>query len=125
MLDKHSRDNLAKAGSHTCSDRTHTLSDGNHTLSDRTAHSRRSDRNAPSIGTLVGRGALAGLVAGVAMDTFGQVVRLLRGGREAAGAAAGAHRGGRGAQPPQAKGRAEEDAAVHVGTAAYRLLTGA
>lgn len=45
-------------------------------------------------------------------------------GREASGAAPGRNRTGRGVQPPQADGRAEDDATVRVGTVAYRALTG-
>ena len=71
------------------------------------------------------QGAIAGVAAGLAMDLFARAARSIGGGREAPGAAPGTHRDGRGAQPPQAKSRAEDDAAVRVGSAAYRLATGA
>jgi hypothetical protein len=44
-------------------------------------------------------------------------------GREADGAAPGNDRAGRGVQPAQAEGRAEQDATVRVETNAYRALT--
>jgi hypothetical protein len=57
------------------------------------------------------------------MNMFGRAMNAVNG-REAEGAAPGADRHGRGAQPPQAVGRAEDDAAVRTGSMAYRGLTG-
>jgi uncharacterized membrane protein YagU involved in acid resistance len=50
-------------------------------------------------------------------------VNSTKNGREAEGAAPGDDRVGRGVQPPQAIGTADEDAAVRAGTVAYRTLT--
>jgi hypothetical protein len=69
-------------------------------------------------------GCAAGLLAGLVMNLFLRTVTGARGGREAAGAAPGDDRVGRGAQPPQAKGRAQDDATVRLGTLAYSALTG-
>ena len=71
--------------------------------------------------TAIGVGA--GLLGGFAMNLFARAVNNASHGREAEGAAPGADRIGRGMQPPQAEGRAEQDAAVRVGTAAYRAIT--
>jgi hypothetical protein len=65
----------------------------------------------------------AGLVAGFAMNLFARGVLAVNGGREARGAAPGGDRVGRGAQPPQARGTTEEDAAIRVGATAYRAVT--
>jgi putative membrane protein len=69
-------------------------------------------------------GFVAGLAASFAMDMFALLVRAGNHGREAAGAAPGADRNGRGAQPPQAKGNAADDAAVRSGSAVYQAVTG-
>lgn len=69
-------------------------------------------------------GFAGGLLGAFAMNTFGRAVLASRNGREAAGAAPGADRLGRGVQPPQAEGLAEDDATVRVGTLAYRAVTG-
>jgi uncharacterized membrane protein YagU involved in acid resistance len=69
-------------------------------------------------------GLAAGCVAGLAMNMFAGLVSALTRGHEGSGAAPGADRVGRGMQPPQAVGRAEQDAAVRVGSAGYYLATG-
>jgi putative membrane protein len=84
----------------------------------------RKDQRVRTVFSLAIRGAVAGLAAGWAMDTFARVARAVRGGREARGAAPGVERDGRGAQPPQAMGSTDQDAAVRVGSAAYELLIG-
>jgi uncharacterized membrane protein YagU involved in acid resistance len=68
-------------------------------------------------------GAISGIVAAMAMDVF---TRLVQGSdhREAAGATPGRQRDGRGAQPAQAEGSAEQDATVKIGTAAFRSVAG-
>jgi uncharacterized membrane protein YagU involved in acid resistance len=69
-------------------------------------------------------GLTAGLLGALTMNLFARVVRRRNGGREAEGAAPGINRDGRGAQPPQAIARADDDAAVRVGRTAYRTVTG-
>ena len=69
-------------------------------------------------------GVAGGIAGGLAMDLFAAAVTAATGGREADGAAPGADRVGRGMQPPQARGAAEEDAATRIGTIAYRGVTG-
>ena len=69
-------------------------------------------------------GLTAGLLGGLAMNTFTRVVSNATHGQEASGVAPGAKRVGRGMQPPQAKIDAESDAAVHVGRLGYRAVTG-
>lgn len=70
-------------------------------------------------------GVLGGLAGGLTMNLFARVARAARDeNREAAGAAPGLDRDGRGAQPPQARGRTEDDAAVKTGTLAYKAATG-
>ena len=69
-------------------------------------------------------GFAGGLLGAVAMNLFSRAVSAARNGREATGAAPGYDRVGRGVQPPQADGAAEDDATVRVGTAAYRAVTG-
>jgi putative membrane protein len=69
-------------------------------------------------------GFVGGLLGAAAMNLFSRAVSSARNGREATGAAPGYDRVGRGVQPPQADGAAEEDATVRVGTAAYRAVTG-
>src|SRR4051794_1142697 len=68
-------------------------------------------------------GIAGGLLASVAMNVFARALTAARG-READGAAPGADRHGRGVQPPQAEGAAEDDAAVRAGATAYRAVTG-
>ena len=68
-------------------------------------------------------GVASGLVGAFTMNVFARAVNSLTAGREADGAAPGVDRVGRGMQPPQANGRAEQDAAVRVGTTAYRAIT--
>lgn len=69
-------------------------------------------------------GFAGGLLGGLAMNLFARAVTAAANGREATGAAPGHDRLGRGVQPPQADGPAEDDATVRVGTAAYGALTG-
>src|SRR3954467_14154131 len=70
--------------------------------------------------------ALIGLTGGVlgslAMNVYSRVVRSANDGAEGRGTAPGSERDGRGMQPAQAEGRAEQDAAVRVGAAAYRTV---
>jgi hypothetical protein len=65
-----------------------------------------------------------GLLGSFAMNQFARVVSDGGTRREAEGAAPGGDRVGRGVQPPQAEGRAEEDATVQSSAAAYRAITG-
>ena len=58
------------------------------------------------------------------MNAFTRVVSEATGGREAEGVAPGPMRVGRGMQPPQAEGRAEDDAAVRLASTAYKTATG-
>lgn len=58
------------------------------------------------------------------MNAFTRVVSAVTRGREAKGVAPGSDRVGRGMQPPQARGRADDDAAVRSATAIYRAATG-
>ena len=74
-----------------------------------------------SMATTIVLGCGAGLIAGLAMNRFAWLVNATRG-CEAPGATNGRPRTGRGMQPPQALTRAEDDAAVQVGTAAARLI---
>jgi hypothetical protein len=67
-------------------------------------------------------GLAAGIAGGFTMNLFSRVVVGALG-READGAAPGADRVGRGAQPPQALGNADHDAAVLAGSAVYRTVT--
>jgi hypothetical protein len=69
-------------------------------------------------------GFAAGCVAGFAMNTYGRLITVLTHGHEGSGAAPGTDRVGRGMQPPQAVSRAEQDAAVRIGSAGYGLATG-
>lgn len=69
-------------------------------------------------------GFAGGLLAGFAMNTFARAVNAMSDGTEATGAAPGSDRVGRGAQPPQAAGPADDDAAVRVARIASRALTG-
>ena len=68
-------------------------------------------------------GIAGGLAGGLAMNLFSRAV-VAAAGREAPDAAPGPDRVGRGMQPPQAQGRAEDDAAVRTGAAAVRVVTG-
>jgi uncharacterized membrane protein YagU involved in acid resistance len=58
------------------------------------------------------------------MNLYARAVRAINHGREAAGAAPGSNRNGRGMQPPQADQLADQDAAVRVGATAYRAASG-
>jgi putative membrane protein len=69
-------------------------------------------------------GVVAGLAGALAMNLYARGVRSIMGGREAAGAAPGPQRDGRGMQPPQADTTADDDGAVRAGRAGYRMVTG-
>jgi uncharacterized membrane protein YagU involved in acid resistance len=70
-------------------------------------------------------GAVSGIVAAMAMDSFSRCVRAMNGGRrEAPGATPGAGRDAKGAQAAQATASADQDATVKVGTAAFRSVAG-
>ena len=69
-------------------------------------------------------GFAGGIAGSLAMNLLVRAVGAARGGREAAAAAPGADRTGRGVQPPQAETVADDDATVRVGTTAYRAVTG-
>lgn len=69
-------------------------------------------------------GLAGGLLGALAMNLYARAIRISKHGLEAAGAAPGQDRNGRGMQPPQARTRAEEDSAVKAGSAVYRSLTG-
>lgn len=69
-------------------------------------------------------GLAGGLLGALAMNVFARAARARNDGLEARGAAPGSDRDGRGMQPPQARTRADQDAAVQAGTALYRSLTG-
>ena len=69
-------------------------------------------------------GLAGGLLGALAMNLYARAIRAGNHGIEAEGAAPGRDRDGRGMQPPQACIRAEEDAAVQVGSEVYRWLTG-
>ena len=58
------------------------------------------------------------------MNTYARVISAGTGGKEVPGAAPGRDRLGRGMQPPQSEGCAHEDAAIRVGSAVYRVVTG-
>jgi hypothetical protein len=73
---------------------------------------------------MVALGIAGGLLGGLAMNTFARAVAWATGGHEADGAAPGRDRLGRGMQPPQSDGRADDDAAVRVGSGVYRAATG-
>jgi uncharacterized membrane protein YagU involved in acid resistance len=68
-------------------------------------------------------GAVSGIVAAMAMDTFSRLMQRADG-REAEGAAPGPDREAKGVQPAQAKGSAGQDATVQVGTAAFKAVAG-
>jgi uncharacterized protein DUF1440 len=69
-------------------------------------------------------GFTGGVLGSLAMNMYARVARAANQGREADGATAGADRDGRGMQPAQAEDRAEKDAAVRVGSAAYQTVVG-
>jgi uncharacterized membrane protein YagU involved in acid resistance len=69
-------------------------------------------------------GLAGGLLGALAMNLFARAVRIGNHGLEAAGAAPGHDRDGRGMQPPQAEQCADQDAAVKAGTVAYRAVAG-
>jgi uncharacterized membrane protein YagU involved in acid resistance len=69
-------------------------------------------------------GAAGGVLGARAMNLYAHGVRSINHGREAAGAAPGTDRDGRGMQPPQAQHRADQDAAVRIAAAAYRAVSG-
>jgi hypothetical protein len=69
-------------------------------------------------------GFAGGLLGAFAMNTFARAVNVIGDHNEGTGAAPGRNRVGRGVQPPQADGGADDDAAVRVATIASRALTG-
>jgi uncharacterized membrane protein YagU involved in acid resistance len=69
-------------------------------------------------------GAVSGIVAAMAMDTFARLMRGVNGGAEAPGATPGGERDAKGAQPAQAQGSGGEDATVKIGTAAFEAVAG-
>ena len=69
-------------------------------------------------------GFVGGLVGALAMNLFSRVVTAAGDGREGPGAAPGWDRVGRGVQPAQAEARADDDATIRVGNAAYQAVTG-
>jgi len=78
---------------------------------------------ATSYSRAVAVGVVGGLLGGLAMNAYARATAAATDGREAAGASPGTDRVGRGMQPPQADGRAENDAAVRVGSAVYTAVT--
>jgi hypothetical protein len=91
-------------------------------------HARRLPRDraaaAPGAATSTLAGALGGLAGSLAMNLFGRALLRVRGGREAPGAAPGADRTGRGVQPAQSEGSADEDATVRAASGLYRSVIG-
>jgi uncharacterized membrane protein YagU involved in acid resistance len=69
-------------------------------------------------------GAAGGVLGGLAMNVFTRLVSAATHGHEVKDAAPGRERVGRGMQPPQAEMSADDDAAVRVGSTAYKLTTG-
>jgi hypothetical protein len=63
------------------------------------------------------------LAGALAMNPFARAAQAMNEGHEAAGAAPGRHRDGRGVQPPQAEFNAEDDPVVRTGKIVYRALT--
>jgi uncharacterized membrane protein YagU involved in acid resistance len=86
--------------------------------------SDREARRSDALWTRARAGLVGGLLGALAMNVFARAVRAGNQGLEARGAAPGNDRDGRGMQPPQARTRADQDAAVEAGTAVYRSLTG-
>jgi putative membrane protein len=70
-------------------------------------------------------GLVGGVVGALAMNVFARAASAATHGHEASGAALGSDRVGRGVQPPQSDGPADDDAAVRVGTLAYRVTMSA
>lgn len=69
-------------------------------------------------------GLAGGIAASFAMNQFARMVTAGSTRREAEGAAPGGDRVGRGVQPPQAEGTADDDATVRSGSIAYRAIAG-
>lgn len=84
----------------------------------------RGPQRSPSPAAGAAIGMVAGMAGTLAMDAFAGVMAHATGGHEAEGAAPGAEREGRGVQPPQANGRAEEDATVRAGSLVFETVTG-
>jgi hypothetical protein len=82
---------------------------------------RGRGQRSPGLAAIVG--LAGGLAGGLAMNLYSRAVVATAGG-EAPDAAPGADRVGRGMQPPQSRGRADDDAAVRTGAAAVRVITG-
>lgn len=66
----------------------------------------------------------AGAAAGLVVNAYSRAMHAATGGMEADGASPGSNRVGRGMQPPQAAGSADDDATVRTGAIAYRVVTG-
>lgn len=79
---------------------------------------------AVAVGMTVLAGLAGGLAGGATMNLFSRMVSAATSGHEARGAAPGVDRSGRGVQPPQAAGLAEDDAPTRVGRTAHRLAAG-
>jgi hypothetical protein len=86
-------------------------------------HTRDRSPRGPDISSALA-GVAGGLVGSLLMNIFARAAAAMGGGSEAPGAAPGPDRSGRGAQPPQALGAADEDAATLSGAKAYELVTG-
>jgi hypothetical protein len=69
-------------------------------------------------------GLAGGLIGSLAMNLFARAVAAAREGHEGEGAAPGGDRTGRGVQPPQARGTADQDATVRASSILYRAVTG-
>ena len=68
-------------------------------------------------------GLAGGLLGALTTNLYARALSRVTGGHEARGAAPGRDRSGRGMQPPQALDRADRDAAVQVGSLAYKVTT--
>jgi uncharacterized membrane protein YagU involved in acid resistance len=69
-------------------------------------------------------GLAGGLLGALVTNVYTRVTSTATGGHEGEGAAPGAHRAGRGMQPPQALHDANDDATIKVGSIAYQAITG-
>jgi putative membrane protein len=83
----------------------------------------RSNGARSGIAQRLAAGVAGGIAGSLAMNLVARAAGAATGGREAASAAPGPDRYGRGAQPPQAAGRADEDATVRLASALYRVAT--
>ena len=81
-------------------------------------------RGSPELLRYAVAGLAGGLLGSFAMNQWARLVSADSTRREAEGAAPGGDRVGRGVQPPQAEGAADEDATVRSASIAYRAVTG-